>query len=140
MNIIYSYFVLDIIHNGHLMFLKNAKAVAGRDGRLIVGIVSDESVLEKKGKLPIFDFSERLELANAVKYVDLVVPQQSYSPSENVKNIRPNILMESESHDNRQIDDSRKLMKKLGGKVIVLPYSKNQSSSLIKAKIISGKT
>ena len=140
MNIIYSYFVLDIIHNGHLMFLKNAKAVAGRDGRLIVGIVSDESVLEKKGKLPIFDFSERLELANAVKYVDLVVPQQSYSPSENVKNIRPNILMESESHDNRQIDDSRKLMKKLGGKVIVLPYLKNQSSSLIKAKIISGKT
>ena len=140
MDIIYSYFVLDIIHNGHLMFLKNAKAVAGRDGRLIVGIVSDESVLEKKGKLPILNFSERFELANAIKYVDLVVPQESYSPSENVKNIRPNILMESESHDNRQIDDSRKLMKKLGGKVIVLPYLKNQSSSLIKAKIISGKT
>ena len=140
MDIIYSYFVLDIIHIGHLMFLKNAKAVAGRDGRLIVGIVSDESVLEKKGKLPIFNFSERLELANAIKYVDLVVPQQSYSPSENVKNIRPNILMESESHDNKQIDDSRTLMKKLGGKVIVLPYLKNQSSSLIKAKIISGKT
>ena len=137
MNIIYSYFVLDIIHKGHLMFLKNSKAVAGPGGRLIVGIVSDESVLEKKGRAPIFNFSERLELATSIKYIDLVVAQESYSPSENVKNIRPDVLMESESHNHSQIEESRKLMKKLGGKVIVLPYLKNQSSSLIKEKIMS---
>ena len=129
MNIIYSYFVLDIIHRGHLMFLKNSKAIAGPDGRLIVGIISDESVLEKKGNLPILNFSERLELANSIKYVDLVVSQQSYSPYANVKNIRPNILMESESHNSSQIEESRKLMENLGGKVIVLPYLQEQSSS-----------
>ena len=38
------------------MMLKNAKAIAGPDGRLIVGIVSDEAVLAKKGKAPILDF------------------------------------------------------------------------------------
>ena len=53
MNIVYSYFVLDIVHRGHLMMLKNAKAMAGPDGRLIVGIVSDEAVLAKKGKAPM---------------------------------------------------------------------------------------
>ena len=63
MNIVYSYFVLDIVHRGHLMMLKNAKAMAGLDGRLIVGIVSDEAVLAKKGKAPILDFSERLTVA-----------------------------------------------------------------------------
>ena len=49
MNLVYSYFVLDIVHRGHLMMLKNSKAIAGPEGRLIVGIVSDEAVLDKKG-------------------------------------------------------------------------------------------
>ena len=135
MNIVYSYFVLDIVHRGHLMMLKNAKAMAGPDGRLIVGIVSDEAVLSKKGKAPILDFSERLELANAIEFVDLVVGQQDYTPFKNVRNIVPNILMESESHDDAQIEEGRKLMNELGGRVIVLPYFQGQSSTLIKTKI-----
>ena len=135
MNIVYSYLVLDIVHRGHLLFLKNAKAIAGPEGRSIVGIVSDEAVLEKKGKSPILNFSERLELADAIKYVDLVVGQQDYSPYLNVTKISPNILMESESHHSSQIEESTKLMKKLGGKVIVMPYFKEQSSSMIKSKL-----
>ena len=126
MNIVYSYFVLDIVHRGHLMMLKNSKAIAGPDGRLVVGIVSDEAVLAKKGKLPILDFSERLELANSIKYVDVVVGQQNYNPYENVKNIAPDILMESESHDEVQINEGRRLMKELGGRVIVMPYFNDQ--------------
>mgnify|MGYP006123172335 FL=1 len=135
MNIVYSYFVLDIVHRGHLLFLKNSKAIAGPDGRLIVGIVSDEAVLAKKGKAPILSFSERLELANSIKYVDLVVCQKNYTPYENVKSISPNILMESESHDEVQITKGRELMKELGGRVIVMPYFHGQSSTLIKSKI-----
>lgn len=135
MNIVYSYFVLDIVHRGHLLFLKNSKAIAGPDGRLIVGIVSDEAVLAKKGKAPILSFSERLELANSIKYVDLVVCQKNYTPYENVKSISPNILMESESHDEVQITKGRELMKELGGRVIVMPYFHGQSSTLLKSKI-----
>jgi cytidyltransferase-like protein len=135
MNIVYAYFVLDIVHRGHLMMLKNSKAIAGPEGRLIVGIVSDKAVLEKKGKVPVLDFSERLELANSIQYVDLVVGQKNYTPYENVKNIAPNILMESESHDEVQINKGRELMKELGGRVIVMPYFHNQSSTLIKSKI-----
>jgi|TARA_B110000114_G_scaffold153928_1_gene166483 glycerol-3-phosphate cytidylyltransferase len=135
MNIVYSYFVLDIVHRGHLLFLKNSKAVAGPEGRLIVGIVSDEAVLAKKGKAPILSFTERLELANSIKYVDLVVCQKNYTPYENVKSISPNILMESESHDEVQITKGRELMKELGGRVIVMPYFHGQSSTLIKSKI-----
>ena len=135
MNIVYSYFVLDIVHRGHLMMLKNSKAIAGPDGRLIVGIVSDEAVIAKKGQAPILDFSERLELANALEYVDLVVGQQDYTPYKNVRHIAPNILMESESHDEAQINEGRRIMDELGGRVIVMPYFQGQSSTLIKSKI-----
>ena len=135
MNIVYSYFVLDIVHRGHLMMLKNSKAIAGPDGRLIVGILSDEAVLGKKGQLPALNFSERLELAGAIKYVDLVVGQQEYTPYKNVRHISPNILMESESHDAAQIEESQRLMNELGGRVIIMPYFKDQSSTLIKSKL-----
>ena len=135
MNLVYSYFVLDIVHRGHLMMLKNSKAIAGPEGRLIVGIVSDEAVLEIKGKLPTLDFSERLELAASIKYVDLVVGQKNYTPYENVKHIAPNVLMESESHSEAQIDKGRQIMSDLGGRVIVMPYFGDQSSTLIKSKI-----
>ena len=139
MNLVYSYFVLDIVHRGHLMMLKNSKAIAGPDGRLIVGIVSDQAVQEKKGKAPTLSFSERLELANSIKYVDLVVAQKDYTPYENIKHIAPNILMESESHSEEQIDKGRQIMSDLGGKVIVMPYLYDQSSTLIKSKISQDK-
>lgn len=135
MNLVYSYFVLDLVHRGHLMMLKNSKAIAGPEGRLIVGIVSDQAVIDKKGKAPTLKYSERLELAASIKYVDLVVGQKDYTPYENVKNIAPNILMESESHSEAQIDRGRQIMSDLGGRVIVMPYFDDQSSSLIKSKI-----
>ena len=135
MIIVYSYFVLDIVHRGHLLMMKNSKAIAGQDGRLIVGIVSDEAVLEKKGKLPVLTFSERIELAASIKYVDAVVGQEHYTPYENVKMLKPNILMESESHSDQQIDEGRELMKELGGRVIVMPYFSEQSSTQIKSKV-----
>ena len=132
MNIVYSYYVLDIVHRGHLLMLKNSKAIAGPDGRLVVGIVSDEAVEEVKGRAPILSFSERLELAQSIRYVDLVVRQDEYSPLKNVKNIKPTILMESESHSKVQLESSRKCMEELGGKIIIMPYFKGQSSTRIK--------
>jgi len=135
MNLVYSYFVLDIVHRGHLLMLKNSKAIAGPEGRLIVGIVSDEAVLAQKGKEPTLSFSERLELASSIKYVDLVVGQKKYTPYENIKNIEPNILMESESHSKELIQEGRKVMSVWGGRVIVMPYFYDQSSTLIKSKI-----
>ncbi len=135
MRIVYSYYVLDLVHRGHLKMMENAKAIAGKDGKLIVGILTDEAVMEKKPK-PIVSFDERFDLANALKYVDLVVAQDTYSPLPNVKKIKPDILMESTSHTDEAIEEARELMESIGGKVIVIPYYPPQSSSDIKNSII----
>lgn len=135
MRIVYSYYVLDLVHRGHLKMMENAKAIAGKDGKLIVGILTDEAVMEKKTK-PIISFDERFDLANALKYVDLVVAQDTYSPLPNVKKIKPDILMESTSHTDEAIEEAREVMESIGGKVIVIPYYPPQSSSDIKNSII----
>ena len=67
MKLVYSYYVLDIVHKGHLLMMKNSKAIAGEDGKLIVGILTDEAVMEKKPK-PILSFEDRVNLASAIKY------------------------------------------------------------------------
>jgi len=134
MRIVYSYYVLDIVHKGHLLMMKNAKAIAGDDGKLIVGILTDEAVMEKKER-PTLPFEERIELAGAIKYVDIAVAQETYSPLPNVKRIKPDILMESASHDEAAIEEAREVMESINGKVIVLPYFPSQSSSDIKDKI-----
>lgn len=137
MKIVYSYYVMDLLHTGHILMLKNSKAIAGPDGRLVVGIVSDEAVEKQKGRAPLLSFKERLELAQSIRYVDLVVQQNEYSPFENVKKIKPDILMESESHSDAQLTASRNLMNSIGGKTIIMPYYQGQSSTMIKNKFVS---
>jgi phosphoenolpyruvate phosphomutase len=134
MKLVYSYYVLDIVHKGHLLMMKNAKAIAGNDGKSIVGILTDEAVMEKKER-PILSFEERIELATAIKYVDVAVAQETYSPLPNVIRIKPDILMESTSHGEEAIEKAREVMDNINGKVVVLPYFPSQSSTGIKNNI-----
>lgn len=134
MKIVYSYYVLDIVHKGHLVMMKNCKAIAGPDGKLIVGILTDEAVMEKKAR-PILSFEERMDLADAIKYVDVVVAQETYSPLPNVKSIQPDILMESSSHAPEAITEAREVMAGINGRVIIIPYFPPKSSTGIKERI-----
>ncbi len=134
MNIVYSYYVLDIVHKGHLIMMKNSKAIAGDDGKLVVGILTDEAAMEKKPK-PVLSFEERMDLAAAIKYVDVVVTQKTYSPLQNIKDIKPDILMENPHHDKHVIEKAQEFMDSIGGRVIVLPYFPSQSSTNIKNSI-----
>jgi len=132
--IVYSYYISDILHRGHLLHMRNAKKLAGKDGISIVGILTDKAVMERKKK-PVFSLDERIELAEAVKYNDIVIPQETYSPLNNVRDINPDIMLESTSHTEKDIEKAKELMKILGGVVFVMPYYPIVSSTEIKEKI-----
>jgi len=132
MKIVYAYVCGDILHEGHLLQLENAKAMGDK---LIVGVLTDAAVMEKKVK-PIISFPQRMRLVQAVGVVDAVVPQDDYSPIPNVKSLGVDILMESASHiGNKYLDD----LKDLDVRVIMTPYYPGQSSTDIKEKIKNGK-
>lgn len=130
MKIIYAYVVGDILHEGHLLFLGNAKALGDK---LIVGVLTDKAVMEEKPK-PIIEFSKRLELIKAIKCVDCAVPQREYSPLKNIKMIKPDILVESESHIGKKY--LGKLRQSFKGRIIIVPYLPETSSTKIKNKVI----
>ena len=131
MKIVYAYVVADLIHIGHLHALENAKAIAGEDGKLIVGVLTDEATMEKK-KRPIIPFEQRIKMVQALRCVDCAVMQETYSPLTNVKKIKPDVLMESDSHKEMPAND---FVRSYRGKVVITPYYKKQSSTKIKERI-----
>jgi len=129
MKIVYAYIVGDILHEGHLLQLENAKALGDK---LIVGVLTDKAVMEKKRK-PIIPFNERIRIIRSLKCVDCAVPQEDYSPINNLKAIQPDIHMESTSHiGNKYLKQLKKVFK---GRIIMMPYYPEQSSTAIKNKI-----
>lgn len=121
----------DIIHIGHLRYLERAKE---EGDRLIVGVLTEEAVMEKKPK-PTVSFKERVEVVKALtKYIDDVVIQRTYSPLPNVKKLKPDVLIESDSHSEMPAND---FVKSYGGRVVILPYYKLQSSTKIKDRIVA---
>ena len=118
----------DILHKGHIEYLRNAKALGDK---LIVGVLTDEAVMEKKPR-PSMNFDERFDLIRSLKYVDMVVAQYDYSPLTNVKSIKPDILVETTDHKQQP---ANKFMRNIGGRIVTMPYYPNQSSTKIKHKI-----
>jgi len=128
MIIVYTYLCGDILHKGHIEYLKNAKALGDR---LVVGVLTDEAIMEKKTK-PTMAFDERFDLVHSLKWVDVVVAQHAYSPLDNVQQIKPDILVESADHAEQP---ANKFMENIGGRVVSMPYYPNYSSSKVKGKL-----
>ena len=134
---VYSYYVMDLLHKGHLEMLRNCRAIAGAEGKLVVGILTDQAVMERKPR-PALPFEQRLEIARALKMVDLVVAQIDYSPLRNCVAMRPDVLMESSSHQDEDIIEARGVLAEWGGIVYVIPYYPLESSTRIKHRIADG--
>ncbi len=124
----YAYVVGDLLHRGHRIHLKNCKALCDY---LVVGILSTKAILEKK-PAPIQSLSDRLDGILDLKYVDCAVCQDTYSPLDNCKVLKPDILFESSSHLEMPANE---YMKSIDKRVIVLPYYSEESSTKIKKRI-----
>ena len=66
--------VFDLFHIGHLNILRESKKMCDK---LIVGITTDELVYKRKNKYPVIPFRERIEIVNAIKYVDKTALQNT---------------------------------------------------------------
>jgi len=70
-----TYGTFDLLHYGHINLLKQAKQ---QGDYLIVALSTDEFNLESKNKVCYFNFEKRKALLEAIRYVDLVIPEYSW--------------------------------------------------------------
>jgi len=71
-NRMYTSGCFDIFHQGHLNILKKTKQLCDY---LIVGVSTDELIVESKGRPPLIPFEERISILESNRYVDEVIPQ-----------------------------------------------------------------
>ena len=70
-----TYGTFDLLHYGHINLLKRAKSLGDY---LIVGLSTNEFNNKEKKKDCYFDYDNRKSLLDAVKYVDLVIPEETW--------------------------------------------------------------
>lgn len=75
MKTVLTYGTFDLTHAGHISILERAKSYGNQ---LIVGLSTDEFNLVKN-KHSVFSFQHRKIILEAIRYVDLVIPENSWS-------------------------------------------------------------
>ena len=70
-----TYGTFDLLHYGHINLLRRAKALGDY---LIVVVSSDEFNWNEKHKKTYFTYEQRKQLLEAIRYVDLVIPEENW--------------------------------------------------------------
>ena len=84
-----TYGTFDLLHYGHINLLRRAKALGDY---LVVGLSTDEFNWNEKQKKCYFTYEERKAMLEAIRYVDLVVPEENWVTS-NYRNLPKEVGM-----------------------------------------------
>lgn len=118
----------DLLHVGHVRYLRGAKALGGK---LVVAINSDESVRTLKGAgRPIMPAGERSEIVAALADVDAVVIFPELDVRAIIREIRPDIQAKGTDYTADSVPE-RDVVAEYGGRVEIVGDPKDHSTSEI---------
>ncbi len=118
----------DLLHVGHVRYLRAAKALGGK---LLVAINSDESVRSLKGEgRPVMPAEERAEIVAALADVDAVVVFPELDVRAIIREIRPDIQAKGTDYTADSVPE-RDAVTEYGGRVEIVGDAKNHSTSEI---------
>jgi D-beta-D-heptose 7-phosphate kinase/D-beta-D-heptose 1-phosphate adenosyltransferase len=123
----------DILHVGHIRYLKKAKSLGDI---LVIGLNTDKSVKRLKGeKRPIVSENERAELLAALSFVDYVVKFDQDTPYELIKRIKPDILVKGGDYLPEQVV-GKDIVEGYGGRLEIIEMVDGAATSNIILKIL----
>ena len=123
----------DLIHPGHIDYLRKAKEFGDL---LIVGINSDKSITRIKGKdRPINNLETRIKNLEAFPFIDKIISFDEDTPESLINSIVPDVLVKGADYSIEEVV-GREVVQKSGGKVITIDLLQGFSSSKIIDKIL----
>jgi len=123
----------DLFHVGHLNILKKAKEQCDF---LIVGVSTDELIMEYKNKLPIISHADRMAIVEGIKYVDKVIPQINRDKFMAWEHVNFDIMFVGDDwKGNVLFNKVEKQLNEVGVDIVYFPYTQGISSTLVKEKI-----
>lgn len=116
----------DILHVGHIRYLKEAKKLGDL---LIVAINSDSSAKKLKGDgRPVTPESERAEIVAAIEYVDYVTIFNEPTVSNLLLTLKPDIHAKGTDYTEDSVPEAETVMS-YGGRVAITGDKKERSST-----------
>lgn len=124
--IVYTCFCTDVIHDGHLNLISEAK----KYGDVVVGVLCDSEMV-KYNRFPLKSTEERVELVKSIPDIKDVVIQNQVMYDNIVKELRPDYII----HGDNWAEDSMKVIREniikvldeYGGELIEIPYTFNEN-------------
>jgi rfaE bifunctional protein nucleotidyltransferase chain/domain len=122
----------DILHNGHIQLLKEAKK---QGDILLVLLNSDKSIKGYKGPLhPINSQKNRAQILSSLESVDFVLLFDDLVPNKILEKIKPNIHCNGQDWGKNCIE--KETVEKYGGKIHILKWKKGFSTSSLVKRIL----
>lgn len=122
---VYMCFSTDLIHSGHISIIKKAAKL----GKLIIGVLSDEAIMNYK-RYPLIPFEERKALFENIAGVYKVIEQRELSYKKNLEEIKPTYVVHGDDwKEGFQLPIRSEVVSVLasyGGQLVEFPYSAEQ--------------
>ena len=124
----------DIIHQGHLNVLNEAR----KYGEIIVGLHTDE-VIRGYWRNPIMKYEERKKVVENIKGVIEVIPQDTLNQVPNIMKVKPQYVLHGDDWREGEQKELRenviKTLKEWNGELIEVPYTKGVSISKLEEQL-----
>jgi D-beta-D-heptose 7-phosphate kinase/D-beta-D-heptose 1-phosphate adenosyltransferase len=112
----------DILHKGHISYLKETKKLGDI---LIVGLNSDASVKKLKGaNRPYNKQDDRAELLASLEFVDYVIIFEEETPYELIRTLSPDVLVKGGDYREDKV-----VGREFAGEVVILPFVEGYSTT-----------
>lgn len=124
----------DILHDGHIDILKQAKLQCQY---LIVAVGTDEFMQIRKFHKSILSYEQRIEIVRAIRYVDEVVPETDLDKVAAYHKYHFDVMFAGDDHLNEKIYiEATRHLKELGVDTIYIHRQKKISSTEIRKRVI----
>lgn len=131
--IVFTNGVFDIVHAGHVDYLRQAKSLGDV---LVVGVNTDASARRLKGRnRPINNERDRLALVSALDSVDHAILFEEDEPSSLIRLLRPAIHVKGGDYAGEYLPEAQ-AVSEIGGRVEILPLAGHASTSSIIGRIV----
>ncbi len=131
---VYTCFCTDVIHEGHINIINQAK----KYGEITVGILSDKAMV-RYNRFPTVSFEERMRMVKDISDVSHVIVQEDVMYDKVIHELRPDYVIHGDNWNNGPTKAIREnviaLLKEYGGKLIEVPYTRNERVKRIDARI-----
>ena len=133
--VVYTVGTFDLLHVGHLALLEYCATLGDT---VAVGVASDEVVKLYKPHIPAIPLEQRIEMLQALRCVDIVLPYHELDYIEVCKEVNADIFVIGEDWGrkphNKGIEDFLKSQSK---EVVQVQYNPRNSSTEIKKRVIA---